>query len=280
MPIMKKNFTLCLAMLFSLLMNAQITYTDYGEGWIVPMAASAGFDVDEDGTDDFIINQFDGELGLSPVFVVGCISAPAAGATVDFGAYEMSTFGEGDNIQATNANLFDYIDDGRGGAYHRDFGFVDGFEAEEDVYLGFILMKGAMVHNGWMKVSFDDAAETTTIKEIAYGPLVLPDAPGIAAGDNGLNSVGLNDLSDEVTDLTVAPNPAEDFFNISFEYKATDVLNVGVYNAIGQLVQQVSTASSAGKHNMIVNTLDWNAGLYMVRLQSDKGIKTQKIYVK
>lgn len=276
---MKKTFTICFALLCSFYLNAEITYIDYGDGWIVPMNAQEPLDVDGDGVVDLYINQFENELGLSAVFAVGCISSPGASDVHDYGAYKLLVFEEGEEIQANSGNFYDYIDDGRGSAYHNTEGYAEGFAANEDVYLGFLLMKGAQIQNGWMKVEIDAETESLIIKGIAYGDLVNQGDPGIVAGDTGLSTVGISDLSEELSDFSIAPNPARDFFNISFEYNATEALNVNVYNVVGQLVENVSVAKEQGKYNLTVNTSNWDSGIYYLRLQSSTGVRTQKVFV-
>ncbi len=276
---MKKTFTMCLALLCSFYMNAEITYTNYGDGWVIPMNAQQELDIDGDGIVDLYVNQEENELGLSAVFAVGCISSPGASDVHDYGAYKLLVFEEGDEIQVNSANFYDYIDDGRGSAYHNTEGYAEGFEAEKDVYLGFLLMKGTKVQNGWMQVEIDADSETLIIKGIAYGEEVNQGDPGIIAGDTGLSTVGINDLSDEILELSVAPNPAQDFFHVSFEYNVTDALSINVYNTIGQLVENISVAKDQGKYNLLVNTSNWDSGIYYLRLQSITGVRTQKVFI-
>lgn len=276
---MKKTFTMCLALLCTFCMNAEITYNDYGDGWIIPMNANQPLDVDGDGLIDLYVNQHDDELGLSAVFAVGCISSPGSTDVHDYGAYKFLVFEEGDEIQLNSGNFYDYIDDGRGSAYHNSEGYAEGFATDKDVYLGFALMKGSQLQNGWMRVEIDADSETLIIKGIAYGELVFQGDPGILAGDTGLSTVGINDLSTDISGLSVSPNPAQEYFNISFEYNASQALDVNVYNVVGQLIENVSIARDQGSYNLTVNTSDWDSGVYYLRLQSNVGVRTKKIFV-
>ncbi len=276
---MKHLFTLLLALSFGFTMNAEINYTNYGEGWVIPINANQALDINDDGQVDLYANRYSNELGLSAVFAVGCINSPSESSYVSFGARELSIFEFGEIIQGTESNVFDYIDDGRGSAYHSNEGYAEGFESAKEYYLGFMLIQGSTMANGWMKVIMDDEGQAMIIKEIAYGDYVDLGGPGIMAGETGL-SVGLNDLSNDLTDINIAPNPAQDFFNVNFEYASSSSLKVDVYNSVGQMVNEVSVATGAGTYKLTVNTSDWSTGVYYVRFQSNEGVRTERVSIR
>ena len=276
---MKHYFILLFALCCGLSLNAQINYTNYGDGWVIPMNANQELDINDDGIVDLYVNQHPDELGLTAVFVVGCISSTGDNNYVSFGARELATFEYGDEIQGSQANTFDYIDEGRGSGYHKTQGYADGFEANKDYYLGFMLIIGSQISNGWMKVELNDEAEVMIIKEVAYGAFVSLDDPGILAGDTG-QSLSINDLGNELSEISIAPNPAQDFFKIDFDYTSSTSLTVDVYNAIGQLVDNVTVADEASTYNLTVNTTDWTSGVYYVRFQSNQGARTERVSVR
>lgn len=89
-----------------------------------------------------------------------------------------------------------------------------------------------------------------------------------------------------VFDLTgAAPNPTPGTCTISYELPPVQSIHLGVYDAGGRLVRALASApSSAGRH--VVN---WDgkdeagspvgSGLYLVRLNTDRGEKTEKLVV-
>ncbi len=72
--------------------------------------------------------------------------------------------------------------------------------------------------------------------------------------------------------VSVYPNPAQDQFSIS---AAGTIKNVEVYNAVGQKVYQTTAADN----QVDVNTQNFSNGLYIVRINTEKGFSTQKINV-
>lgn len=115
-----------------------------------------------------------------------------------------------------------------------------------------------------MKVRFDDISETTTINAIAYDESKPQDSPWIIAVVAALITVGISERTEEITDLSSAPNRADDYFDIKFDYFINVKLNV------------------AGKieiYNSTISASKWDAGMYMVRLQSHNGEKSQMINI-
>ena len=72
--------------------------------------------------------------------------------------------------------------------------------------------------------------------------------------------------------ISVFPNPAQDQFRIVSEHA---LLQVEIFNAVGQ---RVYNNSSAG-NQLDVNVQDLANGLYIVKIQSEKGYATKKINV-
>lgn len=65
----------------------------------------------------------------------------------------------------------------------------------------------------------------------------------------------------------LAPNPVKDQLHMTFTTVPNDVLHYEVYNNLGQVVQ-VGTCDEA---TTILSTIDWQAGVYWVRLQDASG---------
>jgi hypothetical protein len=73
-------------------------------------------------------------------------------------------------------------------------------------------------------------------------------------------------------ELLVYPNPATDEINIS---SPSDISNVTIINYVGQSVYSSKVNSS----NVQINTNNFEAGIYIIRIQTCKGIKTKKIII-
>ena len=80
---------------------------------------------------------------------------------------------------------------------------------------------------------------------------------------------------DEITaedNIDIMPNPASNYFNIEGE----NILNVVIYNAVGQVVEIINVNGS----NVQINTENYNNGIYFVRvLNSDANVTVKKVVV-
>lgn len=73
-----------------------------------------------------------------------------------------------------------------------------------------------------------------------------------------------------------APNPAENTTNLNFSLSHKQAINITLYSAIGQRIQQVlqNTTLQAGEHQVRIDCSQLRAGTYYCRIQTDKGIQT------
>ncbi|MDP2172836.1 MAG: T9SS type A sorting domain-containing protein [Candidatus Cloacimonadaceae bacterium] len=77
--------------------------------------------------------------------------------------------------------------------------------------------------------------------------------------------------------LSIYPNPFSETATIKYRLAENSVINLSVYNQRGQLVHRISGWKSMGDHDLVWNPGNLPEGVYMVRLQSGKGITTQRI---
>ena len=74
-------------------------------------------------------------------------------------------------------------------------------------------------------------------------------------------------------ELVVYPNPASDVITIA---SSNDISNVTIYNYVGQTVYSSNVSSS----KVQINTNNLEAGIYIIRIQTCRGIETQKVTIK
>lgn len=276
---MKKVLLFSFVFLFISSLKAQIQYTDYGDGWVIPMHANEAVDVNNDGNVDFYVNGLNGELGVIPITLIGCFSSPSYDAVNNLGSRELSILEEGEMIQIDDFSMFDYIDDDRGTLFDADLGLADGWTDMEDEYIGFAVFIPGLSYvaiNGWMKVAIDVTNETFIIKEMAYGEPSEMGAGGIKAGDTG-QTVAVQTV-DQLNELTIAPNPATDFVQLAFDYTGGQNLSVIIQNAIGKEIYRNNRATF-GQTNLNIPTTDWTAGMYIIRFETQDGIRTEKLSI-
>ncbi len=253
---------------------AQIQYTDYGDGWIIPMNANLALDVDEDGLTDFFLNQKEGDLGITTVPFHGCIIGTGYNDLTVFGSLKAKVFSGGENISQFWASEY-YIEDDDIAAYTKNFQngvFAEGWTNLDDHYIGFAILAGEF-SDGWMKIAVDSEAETLIIKEIAYVP----------AFDGGIN-IGQTDittstalLENGLNNVSISPNPAKDFFNLNFDYTGDKILTISVLNSVGQKVKDLT--QSRVNSTREINTANLAQGIYFVRFETEDGAHTEKLSI-
>jgi hypothetical protein len=98
--------------------------------------------------------------------------------------------------------------------------------------------------------------------------------------DGGGFFVGLNDLSPKSNQLKIYPNPAKDKCNVQcaclrqVNY-VCDIRSIEIFNLTGEKVY--GAEFSAGTMNSVEVDLDFPAGVYFVRLTSDKDVEVGKL---
>ncbi|CAN5156269.1 hypothetical protein BH23BAC3_BH23BAC3_04260 [soil metagenome] len=74
------------------------------------------------------------------------------------------------------------------------------------------------------------------------------------------------------------PNPFNPTTTISYELPNTGFVSLKVYSLIGQEVATlINSEMSAGKHQVTFDASALSSGVYLIRLQSDNGVRTRKI---
>lgn len=274
---MKKSLLFSFLFLTMCTLTAQITYTSFGDGWVIPMNANLAVDVDQDGTSDFHINKHTDELGFSPIFVKGCFTSPGGAAYTSFNSRELQRHDENQLIQINGNNLYTYIDDDRGSAYSLSGGLAEGWESDEKEYIGFAILDGGLVRNCWLTASVNVSTNEMTIWEWAYTEWEPMNMGGILVGDRGETS-SVKTLN-SINDISISPNPASDRVQVNFGYSGSEDLSVIIQNSIGQVVYKTGTALPTGSINLNLDTSEWTNGIYFVRFETETAIRTEKLNI-
>lgn len=94
-------------------------------------------------------------------------------------------------------------------------------------------------------------------------------------------SITVDDLSSIPNELALAqnyPNPFNPTTTISYEIPNAGFVSLKVYSLIGQEVATlVNGEMGAGNHQVTFDASELSSGIYLVRLQSDIGVRTRKI---
>jgi Secretion system C-terminal sorting domain len=86
------------------------------------------------------------------------------------------------------------------------------------------------------------------------------------------SSVGTNDLSEQLTKIQLAPNPANDVLNVLLTSSKNNTIGVSIVNALGQTVQNTNHSSlTIGQNQLQIPTADLANGMYFLVLRNDQG---------
>jgi hypothetical protein len=87
---------------------------------------------------------------------------------------------------------------------------------------------------------------------------------------------GISDIENISASVIVSPNPADTYINITSENLLNKATEISIFSSTGNIQYRCNYTSF---YEAIINTSDWNNGLYFIRIKtSDKGI-TKKIII-
>lgn len=96
-----------------------------------------------------------------------------------------------------------------------------------------------------------------------------------------VDNVNPNSISNRViSGIKMYPNPASESVNIAFTSEEADDAAITVRNLMGQTVYTQAYGVSEGNNLVNIPVKDFANGIYMVTVQTSKGISTQKLVVK
>lgn len=95
---------------------------------------------------------------------------------------------------------------------------------------------------------------------------------------DNVSSVGVSNKS--ISGIKMYPNPASESVNIAFTSEEADNAAITVRNLMGQEVYTLTYGVNEGNNLVNIPVKDLANGIYMVTVQTSKGISTQKLVVK
>jgi hypothetical protein len=110
-------------------------------------------------------------------------------------------------------------------------------------------------------------------------PVSLELTPVPVPVDTTVHDVGLKETDNSgIARITVYPNPANGFSNISYNLKEAKCITVELIDMNGNSVKELySRKQSPGRHSQILNFQDVTAGVYFIRLSVDQQKVSQKL---
>ncbi len=83
-----------------------------------------------------------------------------------------------------------------------------------------------------------------------------------------------------ISHLEMFPNPADDELNVSFDLPNTDDLTISMVDLSGKIIQTHLVKAKEGKNLVMMNTQEFAAGMYQLRILTSNGQKTLPFIVK
>jgi hypothetical protein len=84
-----------------------------------------------------------------------------------------------------------------------------------------------------------------------------------------------------ISQAAVYPNPALNQASLSYTLQENETVNVNLYDALGQLVMKLETASTkaAGTYSLDFGTQNLQFGMYEARISTQSGVKAVKVMI-
>ncbi|MDD3876032.1 MAG: C10 family peptidase [Bacteroidales bacterium] len=123
------------------------------------------------------------------------------------------------------------------------------------------------------------AAYTYNIEKIMLWFKAVSQTPG--SGFNGFYTTTLAGMEDVVdfTNLSIYPNPSNDYILIDFTNEGSKQLTVQLFNIAGEKVLSVEKQLQGGMNSIFLSLDNFDDGLYFVRILSDKSQVNRKIVI-
>lgn len=90
---------------------------------------------------------------------------------------------------------------------------------------------------------------------------------------------GVKEMAYDASHINIYPNPSSGKLFIELEQNFTEPVQLDVFSSTGQRVYSISMVNGMNKEKSEINTSNWDAGIYMIRITSAEQTFTRKIIV-
>lgn len=110
--------------------------------------------------------------------------------------------------------------------------------------------------------------------------VAVADSFGCSSQSADFNHTGTNDLFSTDFQILISPNPADEYFYISFNnYSGTENMKLILLNEVGQEIQSKSISLTYGNSNEMMETKNLSSGCYWIELKGESLNFAQKLIV-
>ena len=92
--------------------------------------------------------------------------------------------------------------------------------------------------------------------------------------------IGINEIKNEITDLNVFPNPANDNLKIQFYSEKSQIGRFIIYDIYGRKMAESKSKFNKGKNIIVIDVSALRSGMYCVGVNLFSGNYTSKLFIK
>jgi hypothetical protein len=90
---------------------------------------------------------------------------------------------------------------------------------------------------------------------------------------------GINNLENNISDVSIFPNPATENFTIELNVKKASPINFKLFDLTGKLIKEINAGEVFGNYKTSISITDIAKGSYFLKISSDDGLEVKKIMI-
>ena len=121
-------------------------------------------------------------------------------------------------------------------------------------------------------------SKTVTIGSCPYNPFTIPASGATTCVDPETGTVGIEEIGNGAFQVSIYPNPAADFINVTFTKQTESSNTIKLVNVIGQTVFYSNIGKNEGAQE-VINLQSISKGVYLLIITDNGSTITKKIIV-
>lgn len=251
--------------------DAAITFTSTSSRMFITFASAS----DSPTADGFLISYKATDAGIK--YCTGATTLKTTEGTITDGSPEGAKYSNNADCKWT-IDIPNATDDTQIYIY---FKYLDTAEPNDRVTIIDWVSKKQVGESAWGKKEGADLpmyVVPSSKAQVQFRTNAFANASGFELFYTTTPIVGLDDNA-PVSNLKVFPNPASSHLTVSFSANTTENIQVSLYTLTGQRVYQNTLSAFMGSFNEKIDITSYSKGVYILQVNSSKGIATQKVVI-
>ena len=80
-----------------------------------------------------------------------------------------------------------------------------------------------------------------------------------------------------ISEISIFPNPSQDVFNIKFTSLLRDDIQLQIINLVGEVIHMENIKNHIGEYRTSVNLDTYSSGIYLLEIQTTSGLISKKL---